>query len=67
MIQGENLCHYLCEACKDGAIERFKTRYDEPILLSAVALVEEMRDRFRALDKGLTRASKSPSVVPDHR
>jgi len=64
MIQGENLCHYLCEASKDNAIQRYRNRYDEPILMQAFGLSEEMRSYSKALDRGLERASKAPSVVP---
>lgn len=64
MIQGENLCHYLCEASKPGASERFLNRHDREILMIAFGLCVEMRQRFRALNRGLDRASKSPSVIP---
>ena len=64
MIQGENLCHYLCEASKDGAIQRYLNKYDEPILMQAFGLSEEMRKYSKALDRGLERASQAPSVIP---
>ena len=64
MIQGENLCHYLCEASKDGAMERFKQRYDKPILMQAFGLSEDMRTYSKALDRGLGKAADAPSVIP---
>jgi len=64
MLQGDNLCHYLCEALKDGAMERFKRRYDKPVLMQAFGLSEEMRKYSKALDRGLERASNAPSVIP---
>ena len=64
MIQGENLCHYLCEASKDGAMEHFKRRYDKPVFMQAFGLSEEMRRYSKALDRGLERASQAPSVIP---
>ena len=64
MLQGDNLCHYLCEASKDGAMERFKRRYDKPILMQAFGLSEEMRKHCKALDRGLERAANAPSVIP---
>ena len=64
MIQGENLCHYLCEASKPGAQERFDGRYDEAILMQAFGLSEDMRKYCKALDRGLERAADAPSVIP---
>jgi len=64
MLQGDNLCHYLCEASKDGAMERFKRRYDKPVLMQAFGLSKDMRHYSKALDRGLDRASKAPSVIP---
>jgi hypothetical protein len=64
MLQGDNLCHYLCEASKDDAMERFKRRYDKPVLMQAFGLSEVMRKHSKALDRGLERASKAPSVIP---
>ena len=64
MLQGDNLCHYLCEASKDGAMERFKRRYDKPVFMQAFGLSEEMRKYSQALDRGLERASNAPSVIP---
>jgi len=64
MLQNDNLCHYLCEASKEGVIERFKGRYDEPVLMQAFGLCKEMRRFSKALDRGLERASKAPSVIP---
>lgn len=64
MVQDENLCHYLCEASKDGAIERFNKRYDEPVFTQAFKLCVEMQSHSRALNRGLTEASKSASVIP---
>ena len=64
MVQDENLCHYLCEASKEGVIERFEGRHDEPILTEAFSLSEEMRKYSKALDRGLERASNAPSVIP---
>ena len=64
MIQGENLCHYLCEASKENAIQRYRNRYDEPILMQAFGLSEEMRKYSKALDRGLERAADAPSVIP---
>ena len=64
MLQGDNLCHYLCEASKDGAMERFKRRYDKPVFMQAFGLSEEMRKYSQALDRGLERASNTPSVIP---
>ena len=64
MLQGDNLCHYLCEASKKNAIQRYRNRYDEPILMQAFGLSEEMRNYSKALDRGLNRASKAPSVIP---
>jgi len=64
MLQNDNLCHYLCEASKEGVIERFKGRYDEPVFMQAFGLCKEMRHYSKALDRGLDRASKAPSVIP---
>ena len=64
MLQGDNLCHYLCEASKDGAMERFKRRYDKPILMQAFGLSEDMKKSCKALERGLKRAADSPSVIP---
>ena len=64
MLQNDNLCHYLCEASKEGVIERFKGRYDEPVLMQAFGLCKEMRSYSKALDRGLERASNAPSVIP---
>jgi hypothetical protein len=64
MLQGDNLCHYLCEASKDGTMERFKRRYDKPVLMRAFGLSEEMRKYSKALDRGLERAANTPSVIP---
>ena len=64
MLQGENLCHYLCEASKNGAIERFKRRHDKPVFMQAFGLSKEMRKYSKALDRGLERASNAPSVIP---
>lgn len=64
MLQGENLCHYLCEASKPGAQNRFDGRYDEAILMHAFGLSEEMRNYSTALNRGLERAEVTPSVVP---
>lgn len=64
MLQDDNLCHYLCEASKEGALDRFKRRYDKPILMQAFGLSEEMRKHCKALDRGLERAANAPSVIP---
>ena len=64
MLQDDNLCHYLCEASKDDAIQRYRNRYDESILMQAFGLSAEMRRYSKALDRGLDRASKAPSVIP---
>lgn len=64
MLQDENLCHYLCEASKDGAVERFNKRYDKPVFMQALDLSAEMRSYSKALDRGLKNASESPSVIP---
>ena len=64
MLQGEHLCHYLCEASKEGAMERFNRRYDKPILMQAFGLSEDMRRYSKALDRGLERAADAPSVIP---
>ena len=64
MIQGENLYHYLCEASKTGAEERFDGRYDEDIFIQASESSEEMRRYSKALNRGLKRASNTLSVVP---
>lgn len=64
MLQGDNLCHYLCEASKEEATERFKQRYDKPVLMHAFGFSKEMRKFSKALDRGLERASNAPSVIP---
>jgi len=64
MLQDDNLCHYLCEASKEGALDRFNRRYDKPILMQAFGLSEEMRKHCKALDRGLERAANAPSVIP---
>ena len=64
MIQSDPLCHYLCEASKEGAIQRFKGRHDESTFICAYNLCEEMRSYSKALIRGLDRASKTPSVIP---
>ena len=64
MLQGDNLCHYLCEAAKEGAMERFNRRYDKPVLMQAFGLSEEMRKYSKALNRGLKRAADAPSVIP---
>lgn len=63
MLQGENLCHYLCEASKDGATGRFTDRHDEEVFLIALGLSEEMKKYSKALKRGLKRAESSPSVL----
>ena len=63
MIQGENLCHYLCEASKNGAIERFANRYDKHILTEAFNQADQMRRYSKALERGLARAASAPSVI----
>ena len=63
MLQNDNLCHYLCEASKEGVIERFKGRYDEPVLMQAFNLCGEMRKYSTALNRGLKRAANSPSLI----
>ena len=63
MVQDENLCHYLCEASKDGARTRFIGRYDEEVFLIALGLSEEMKNYSKALKRGLERAESSPSVL----
>ena len=45
-------------------MERFKRRYDKPILMQAFGLSEEMRKSSKALDRGLERAADAPSVIP---
>jgi len=45
-------------------MERFKRRYDKPVLMQAFGLSEEMRKYSKALDRGLERASNAPSVIP---
>ena len=64
MLQNDNLCHYLCEASKEGAIERFERRHDEATFFQALDASEAMRKYSKALNRGLFRASKTPSVVP---
>ena len=64
MLQNDNLCHYLCEASKKDATQRYRNRYDAPILMQAFGLSAEMRRYSKALDRGLDRASKAPSVIP---
>ena len=45
-------------------MERFKQRYDKPILMQAFGLSEDMRKYSKALDRGLGKAADAPSVIP---
>ena len=64
MLRDEHICHYLAEASKAGAYERFRGRYDFDIYMVAQESLPGMRKAFKELDREIKRASKRPSVIP---
>ena len=64
MLKNERVCHYLSEASKPGAYERYRDRPDAHLYDYASSQMEEMRAQFLELDKRLDRSSKTRSKLP---
>ena len=64
MLKNERVCHYLSEASKPEAYERYRNRPDGYLYDHASSQMKEMREQFPELDKRLDRSSKTRSKLP---
>ena len=64
MLKNERVCHYLSEASKPEAHERYRDRPDAHLYDHASSQMKEMREQFPELDKRLDRSSKTRSKLP---
>jgi len=64
MLKNERVCHYLSEASKPEAYERYRNRPDAHLYDHASNQMKEMREQFPELNKRLDRSSKTRSKLP---
>jgi len=64
MLKNERVCHYLSEASKPEAHERYRNRPDGYLYDHASSQMKEMREAFPVLDKRLEKSSRLRSRIP---
>ena len=64
MLKNERVCHYLSEASKPEAHERYRNRPDSYLYDHASSQMKEMREQFPELNKRLERSSNTRSKLP---
>ena len=64
MLKNERVCHYLSEASKPEAHERYCDRPDAQFYDYAACQMKEMREQFPELNKRLERSSNTRSKLP---
>jgi len=64
MCKDDRVCHYLSEAVKNGAFDRYIHRPDADLYLKASEEIASMREAFPVLDKRLEKSSRLRSRIP---